>query len=252
MAIENLETYNDYLTKLEAAADMSILNFKDLIAALQKRHDFFASQGCSLSDHGLTTFYAEPYTDAEIEAIFLKARMKKALTGEETDKFRSAMLYELAVMDARSNWVQQFHVGATRNNNARMFKLLGPDTGYDAIGDAEVATPMARFLSRLDEEGQLAKSIFYNLNPRDNELMVTTIYSFNDGTVPGKMQYGSGWWFLDQIHPIRATSISAASCVTSSDATWKKAYCPQANCRSSDRWWKTSVITMRSVTLIFN
>ena len=104
--------------------------------------------------------------------------MKKALTGEEMDKFRSAMLYEPgAVMDARSNWVQQFHIGATRNNNARMFKQLGPDTGYDAIGDAEVATPMARFLSRLDEEGQLAKSIFYNLNPRDNELMVTTIYS---------------------------------------------------------------------------
>ena len=122
------------------------------------------------------------------------------MTAEEIDKFRSAMLYEFAVMDAKSDWVQQFHYGATRNNNARMFKKLGPDTGYDAIGDAEVATPLARFLSRLDEEGMLAKSIFYNLNPRDNELLMTTIYSFNDGTVPGKMQYGSGWWFLDQIH----------------------------------------------------
>ena len=122
MAIENVDTYNEYLTKLEAAADMSILNFKNLIDALQKRHDFFASQGCSLSDHGLTTFYAEPYTDAEIEAIFLKARMKKELTAEEIDKFRSAMLYEFAVMDAKSDWVQQFHYGATRNNNARMFK----------------------------------------------------------------------------------------------------------------------------------
>lgn len=200
MAIENVESYNEYLTKLEAVSDTAILTFKDLLGALQKRHDFFASQGCSLSDHGLTTFYATPYTDAEIEAIFLKVRMRKELTGEEMDKFRSAMLYELAVMDARSNWVQQFHIGATRNNNARMFKMLGPDTGYDAIGDAEVATPLSRFLSRLDEEGALAKSIFYNLNPRDNELMVTTIYSFNDGTVPGKMQYGSGWWFLDQIH----------------------------------------------------
>ena len=200
MAIENVDTYNEYLTKLEAAADMSILNFKDLIDALQKRHDFFASQGCRLSDHGILTFYAEPYTDAEIEAIFLKARMKKELTVEEIDKFRSAMLYEFAVMDAKSDWVQQFHYGATRNNNVRMFKQLGPDTGYDAIGDAEVAAPLARFLSRLDEEGVLAKSIFYNLNPRDNELLMTTIYSFNDGTVPGKMQYGSGWWFLDQIH----------------------------------------------------
>lgn len=200
MAVENVKTYNEYLAKLEAASDTTILSFKDLLSALQKRHNFFASQGCSLSDHGLTTFYATPYTNTEIEAIFLKARQQKDLTNEEIDKFRSAMLYELAVMDARSNWVQQFHIGATRNNNARMFKQLGPDTGYDAIADAEVATPLSRFLSRLDEEGQLAKSIFYNLNPRDNELMVTTIYSFNDGTTPGKMQYGSGWWFLDQIH----------------------------------------------------
>lgn len=200
MAVENVCTYNEYLSKLEAASDVTILTFKDLLNALQKRHDFFESQGCCLSDHGLLTFYADSYTDTEIEAIFLKARMQKELTTAEIDKFRSAVLYELAIMDARSNWVQQFHIGATRNNNARMFKQLGPDTGYDAIADAEVALPLSRFLSRLDEEGALAKSIFYNLNPRDNELMVTTIYSFNDGTVPGKMQYGSGWWFLDQIH----------------------------------------------------
>lgn len=200
MAIENVTAYNEYLTKLEAASGITILTFKDLLSALQKRHDYFAAQGCTVSDHGLTTFYATSYTNTEIEAIFLKARMNKNLTGEEIDKFRSAALYELAVMDARSNWVQQFHIGVTRNNNARMFKKLGPDTGFDAIADAEVAVPLSRFLSRLDEDGALAKSIFYNLNPRDNELMVTTIYSFNDGTVPGKMQYGSGWWFLDQIH----------------------------------------------------
>lgn len=200
MAIENVTAYNEYLTKLEAASGITILTFKDLLSALQKRHDYFAAQGCTVSDHGLTTFYATSYTNTEIEAIFLKARMNKGLTGEEIDKFRSAALYELAVMDARSNWVQQFHIGVTRNNNARMFKKLGPDTGFDAIADAEVAVPLSRFLSRLDEDGALAKSIFYNLNPRDNELMVTTIYSFNDGTVPGKMQYGSGWWFLDQIH----------------------------------------------------
>lgn len=200
MAVENVTTYNEYLTKLEAASNVTILTFKDLLDALQNRHDYFAAQGCTASDHGLTTFYAEPYTHAEIEAIFLKARMQKDLTALEIDKFRSAMLYELAVMDARSNWVQQFHIGATRNNNTRMFKQLGPDTGYDAIADVEVAVPLSRFLARLDEEGALGKSIFYNLNPRDNELMVTTIYSFNDGTVPGKMQYGSGWWFLDQIH----------------------------------------------------
>lgn len=200
MAIEEVISYNAYLTKLETASNITILSYKDLLKALQTRHDYFASQGCCLSDHGLTTFYATPYTDHEIEAIFLKARMKKELTGEEIAKFRSAILYDLAIMNANSNWVQQFHIGATRNNNARMFKKLGADTGYDAIGDSEVATPLSRFLSRLDEDGGLAKSIFYNLNPRDNEVMVTTIYSFNDGTVPGKMQYGAGWWFLDQIH----------------------------------------------------
>lgn len=200
MAIENVDTYNDYITKLEEVSGITILTFTDLLEALQKRHDFFAAEGCCLSDHGLTTFQTSSYTDAEIEAIFLKARMRKELSAEEIEKFRSAMLYELAVMNARSNWVQQFHIGATRNNNARMFKKLGPDTGYDAIADAEVATPLARLLSRLDENGTLAKSIFYNLNPRDNEVIVSTIYSFNDGSVPGKMQYGSGWWFLDQIH----------------------------------------------------
>lgn len=200
MAIENVDTYNEYITKLEEVSGITILTFTDLLEALQKRHDFFATEGCCLSDHGLTTFQTSSYTDAEIGAIFLKARMKKELSAEEIEKFRSAMLYELAVMNARSNWVQQFHIGATRNNNARMFKKLGPDTGYDAIADAEIATPLARFLSRLDENGVLAKSIFYNLNPRDNEVVVSTIYSFNDDSVPGKMQYGSGWWFLDQIH----------------------------------------------------
>jgi len=200
MAIENVAIYNDYLTKLEAASGMSILSFKDLLAALQKRHDFFESIGCRVSDHGLSTFYATPYTHAEIEAIFMKARMNKVLTGEEIDKFRSAMLYELAVMDARSNWAQQFHIGPTRNNNARMFKKLGPDTGYDAIGDLEIAEPMIRFLSRLETEGLLTKTIFYNLNPKDSAVMMTTAYSFNDGSLPGKMQYGAGWWFLDQIH----------------------------------------------------
>ena len=203
MAIESSD-YNNYLSRLEAASNTTILSFKDLLSALQKRHDYFAAEGCRVSDHGLTTFYASPYTDAEIESIFMKARMNKALTPEEADKFRSAFLYEMAVMDARAGWVQQFHVGPTRNNNARMFKLLGPDTGYDAIDDAPIATPMIRFLSRLEENGALAKSIFYNLNPKDSAVMMASAYSFNDGSLPGKMQYGSGWWFLDQIHGMEA------------------------------------------------
>ncbi len=203
MAVESA-SYNDYISQLEAAADMSIVSFKDLLSALRKRHDYFAAEGCRVSDHGLTTFYATPYTDAEIEQIFLKARQGKTLTSEDTCKFRSAFLYEMAVMDAEAGWVQQFHVGPTRNNNARMFRLLGPDTGFDAIDDAPVAAPMVSFLSRLEKEGALAKTIFYNLNPKDSAVMMATAYSFNDGTVPGKMQYGAGWWFLDQIHGMEA------------------------------------------------
>lgn len=199
MTIGNAEAYNNYLGLLEKAADMNILTYSDLLAALEKRHKFFEEQGCGLSDHGLTTFCADPYTDAEINAIFAKVRSGKNPTEVEDRKFRSAMLYDLAVMDARAGWVQQFHIGAIRNNNTKMLRRLGPDTGFDAIGDYEVATAMNRLLDRLNSDGMLAKTILYNLNPRDNELMVTNAYNFNDGSVAGKMQYGSGWWFLDQI-----------------------------------------------------
>jgi glucuronate isomerase len=199
MAIENPEAYNDYLVKLEAVSGIDINTYGDLLDALRQRHDFFALEGCNLSDHGMSTFYAEPYTDSEIRDIFLRIRVGKTPTGEEIDKFRSAMLYELAVMDHQSGWVQQFHIGAIRNNNPRMFRRLGPDTGFDAIDDRTVAAPMNRFLGRLDSEGRLAKTIVYNLNPRDNELLVTNAYNFNDGSVPGKMQYGAAWWFLDQM-----------------------------------------------------
>jgi glucuronate isomerase len=199
MTINNPQTYNEYLTKLEAASGLSISTYEDLLDALQRRHDFFEQEGCNLSDHGMSTFYANPYTESEIRQIFAKVRSGNTPTPEETDQFRSAMLYELAVMDYKSNWIQQFHIGAIRNNNARMFRQLGPDTGYDSIDDCVVASPMNRFFSRLEDGGQLARTIVYNLNPRDNELMVTSIYNFNDGSFPGKMQFGSGWWFLDQM-----------------------------------------------------
>jgi Glucuronate isomerase len=199
MTIDNAENYNNYLAQLEKAADVAILSYADLLTALEKRHCFFEEQGCGLSDHGLTTFCADPYTDTEIRAIFAKVRSGKNPTVEENRKFRSAMLYDLAVMDAKTGWVQQFHIGAIRNNNTKMFRRLGADTGYDAIGDYEVATAMNRLLDRLNTDDVLAKTILYNLNPRDNELMVTNAYNFNDGTAPGKMQYGSGWWFLDQL-----------------------------------------------------
>lgn len=199
LGIDNFKTFNDYLSKLEAAANKTILSYKLLLEALQERHDFFAAQGCRVSDHGLDTFYAESYTEQEIEVIFLKARMGKTLTGQEIRKYRSALLYELAAMNARSGWVQQFHIGANRNNNKRMFKLLGADSGFDAIDDQPVSVSMNRYFSRLDQEDLLAKTIVYNLNPRDNELMVANAYNFNDGSTPGKMQYGAAWWFLDQM-----------------------------------------------------
>jgi len=198
MAVEDQAVYNKYLDSLEKAADMPVKTFMDLLEALGKRHDFFESMGCKLSDHGLESFYYEEYTHDEIAAIFNKIRSGKQLTDIEILKFKTAMLIELAVMDHEKGWTQQFHIGAIRNNNSRMFDKLGPDKGYDSIGDFEIARAMSKFLNKLDDTDQLAKTIVYNLNPRDNELMVTMIYNFNDGKIQGKMQFGSGWWFLDQ------------------------------------------------------
>lgn len=199
LGIDDPKTFNQYLTKLEEASDTTILSYRHLLETLRKRHQYFAAQGCRVSDHGLDTFYAEPYTEQEIEVIFLRARMRKTITELETRKYRSSLLYDLATMDAQAGWVQQYHIGANRNNNKRMFTRLGPDSGFDAINDQSVALSMNRFFSRLDQEESLTRTIVYNLNPKDNELMVANAYNFNDGTFPGKMQYGAAWWFLDQM-----------------------------------------------------
>ena len=198
MAIENPKAYNEYIDKLGEAAGMEIKTYTDLQDALQKRHDFFSSMGCKLSDHGLENFYAADYTASEIDAIFAKVRGGSTPDARELEKFRSAFLFDQAVMDAEAGWAQQFHIGAIRNNNSRMFNLVGPDTGYDAIHDLEIAAAGNKFFDRLTAAGKLAKTILYCLNPKDNEVMMTMAYTFNDGTVPGKMQFGSGWWFLDQ------------------------------------------------------
>ena len=198
MAVENPKAYKAYIERLAKAADMDITTYDDLVCALQKRHDFFESMGCKLSDHGMDTFYAENYTDSEINNIFQNTLAGISPSAEEAAKFRSAVLHDGAVMDAESGWVQQFHVGAIRNNSTKMFNSLGPDTGYDAIHDLPCAVAGHRFFDRLTLEGKLAKTILYCLNPKDNEALITMAYTFNDGTVPGKMQFGSGWWFLDQ------------------------------------------------------
>ncbi|MBO6160001.1 MAG: glucuronate isomerase [Bacteroidales bacterium] len=198
MAIEDPVAYKAYLKQLGEAAGKEIDSYTDLVEALQVRHDFFASMGCKLSDHGLETFYAADYTRLEIELIFKKVLLGKAPSPKELEKFRSAFLFDMAVMDAEAGWAQQFHVGAIRNNNSKMFSLVGPDTGYDAIHDLPTAAAGHRFLDRLDAAGKLTKTILYCLNPKDFEVMTTMAYTFNDGTFPGKMQLGSGWWFLDQ------------------------------------------------------
>ncbi len=198
MAIENPVAFRDWLEKLTAASDITISNYNDLLTALRKRHDFFHAQGCRLSDHGVETVYAEDYTETEIKTIFSKALAGQKIDTGEILKFKSAMLYEFGIMDHEKGWVQQYHIGALRNNNSRMFRTLGPDTGFDSIGDFEIARPLAKLLRRLDDGNNLAKTILYNLNPRDNELMAAMIGNFQDGSIPGKIQYGSAWWFLDQ------------------------------------------------------
>ncbi len=198
MAVENSDAYNDYLGKLEKASGVSITGFDDLISAINKRHDFFHDQGCRLSDHGLETFYAEDFKDGEIKKIFETVRSGKPVGQEMVSKFKSAMLVYFGIMDYDKGRTQQFHVGALRNNSSRMYNKLGADKGFDSIGDSEMARPMSRFFDRLDSDNKLAKTILYNLNPGDNAVMATMAGNFNDGSVPGKMQFGSGWWFLDQ------------------------------------------------------
>ncbi len=199
MAVEDPVAYKAYLEKLSEVSGVEIRKFADLIDALKVRHAFFEQAGCRLSDHGIEEFYAEDYTSAEIEGIFDKVCGGSALTEEETAKFKTAMLVEFAIMDHDAGWTQQFHYGAIRNNNTRMFMQLGPDTGFDSIGDLNVAKKMSRFLDMLASRDKLAKTIIYNLNPRDNELVATMIGNFQDGRYgAGKIQFGSGWWFLDQ------------------------------------------------------
>jgi len=198
MNVDNPANFNAYIKRLEAASDTSISYFKDFLAALENRHDFFASAGCTVSDHGLEEICQDEYTITEVEGIFDKVRSGKSLQDAERRKFKSAMLVQFAEWDWEKGWVQQFHLGALRNNNTRMTQRLGADTGWDSIGDFSQARALAKFLDRLDREDKLAKTILYNLNPADNELIATMIGNFNDGSVPGKVQYGSGWWFLDQ------------------------------------------------------
>ena len=198
MAVEAPENFRAYMEKLSETSGVTISTFDDMVEALYKRHQFFEVQGCKLSDHGLEEFYAEDYTDAEIRTIFNKVYGGTALSGVEILKFKSAMLMLFGMMDAETGWTQQFHYGVIRNNNTKMFNRIGADTGFDSIGEFNTSKAMAKYFDKLNSADKLAKTILYNVNPCANEMVATMIGNFQDGETAGKMQFGSGWWFLDQ------------------------------------------------------
>lgn len=198
MAVENHALFNTWVDRLAEAAGMEIRTFDEYLEALRRRQKAFHEVGCRLSDHGLETVYAEDYTQAGVAADFRLIREGNPLEPAAQLRFKSAMLVEFGRLDHEFGWTQQYHLGALRNNNSRRFSMLGPDTGFDSIGDFEVARPLSRLLDRLDREDRLPRTILYNLNPRDNELLVTMCGNFQDGSIAGKIQHGSGWWFLDQ------------------------------------------------------
>jgi glucuronate isomerase len=187
-----------WIQKLEVVVGFEIQSFLELVSALQNRHNFFHEVGCRISDHGHNCFYDVIATGEEINKIFKKALQHTSLSDIEIEKYKATLLHKIAIMNHEKGWVQQFHVGAIRNNNSKMMALLGPDQGFDSIGDMDMAQKMSRFFDKLNSANALTKTIVYNLNPRDNEMMASMVANFNDGITPGKMQYGAAWWFLDQ------------------------------------------------------
>lgn len=192
------DKFREYILKLEKVTGREIGSFEALVMALDERHAFFHEMGCRLSDHGSDRFFFSPCSDKEADLIFRSLLKGKQVSADETEKYRMAIMLELCRMNHKRGWTQQFHVGALRNNNSRMFRKMGPDTGWDSIGVPQDAFRMSRFIDALDDSDQLAKTILYNLNPADNELMITMAGNFNDGSRAVKVQYGAAWWFLDQ------------------------------------------------------
>lgn len=197
-AVEDVTKYNVYLDKLSNASGITITDFSSLLSALESRINFFHKNGCRLSDHGLEQLYYFESSPSTIENIFKKIKARQNLEITEVHYFKYVTLLELCRLYHKKGWTQQFHLGALRNNNTRMLNTLGPNTGFDSVGDFSQATHLAKFLNELDKNDQLCKTVLYNLNPADNEVMATMIGNFNDGSTKGKMQFGSAWWFLDQ------------------------------------------------------
>ncbi len=190
--------FNKWVEQLASAANVDISSFSAFISALEKRHEFFHAQGCRLSDHGMNHCFADFCSEKVAAAVFDKARKGTAVTPLEHSQFASFMMVFFGQLDAKRGWTKQLHLGALRSNNTRLLQQLGPDTGFDSIGDFPQTQTLAAYLDKLDSENSLPKTIIYNLNPADNYAFATMIGNFQDGTIPGKIQFGSGWWFLDQ------------------------------------------------------
>lgn len=197
-AIEGGNIYLQYLEQLAKASGVSINRYEDLLAALDNRIQYFHDHGCRLADHGLEQLYFFNEGTFDINTIFLKVKNVQTISQEEVCYYKSQVLLFLGRTYHKMGWVQQFHLGAIRDNNKRLLTKLGPDTGFDSIGDFSQARALSGFLNALDGTDELAKTIIYNLNPADNPVIATMIGNFNDGSVKGKVQFGSGWWFLDQ------------------------------------------------------
>lgn len=204
MAVSDPVAYRAYIEHLSSISNISINSLQKLYEALRKRQDFFADNGCSLADHGVCRFPWAECSETQAARLFDKVMSGQMLSGQETEELQTAILLELARMNHEKGWVQQFHFGPMRNTNTRMFRTIGPDTGFDTIGDYRSAEAIARFLDALDAENRLTKTILYNLNPADNSVTAALTANFQDGTIPGKIQFGSGWWFNDQIEGMTA------------------------------------------------
>lgn len=198
MEIENRDEFKSWINRLEKASNLSISSFGDLLEALRKRHDDFHELGCRASDHGVYRPHSASFTESAVSQIFDAAMSGKEVSARDVERYKSAFLYHCGVMDHEKGWAFQLHMGAQRNNNSRMYRKIGRDSGFDSMGDPPIAQPLATLLNRLDKQDQLPRVILYNINPRDNELFVTMAGNFQDGRVPGKVQHGPPWWFMDQ------------------------------------------------------
>ncbi|MFT7198009.1 MAG: glucuronate isomerase [Marinoscillum sp.] len=197
-AVEVPTAYLSYINKLSVLVNAPIERFEDLIAAAKMRVAYFHEVGGRISDHGLNQLYLDAYSVESASEIFEMLLKGEAINERQVEIFKMTMITELCKMYHAKGWVQQFHLGAIRNNNDRMMRTLGPDTGFDSIGDFSQISALSQFLNNLDASDQLTKTIVYNLNGADNEAFAAMMGNFNDGTIAGKMQFGSGWWFMDQ------------------------------------------------------